>query len=224
LEGQDVNPTARHECLIYEGSPEKHLPGLAITIRQKLSENYRCLYLNNARMVDGIKAWLSSLGTDVASEIASQRLVLSSDQAHLQSSDGPGVSTGAFDSDLMLKKLEDGLDQALNEGYRGLWATGDMLWELGSEQNLDKLLAYEWQLDELLIKRPELCGICQYHIDVLPRDIIRQGFLAHPTLYLNETLSRANPHYLKPQSYTADAAAPALDRSIFHHCGVKYAH
>ncbi len=36
----------------------------------------------------------------------------------------------------MLHKLEDALDQALSDGYKGLWATGDMTWEFGSEKNL----------------------------------------------------------------------------------------
>jgi len=217
-----MKASPRHQCLIYQGSPEKHLPGLAITIRQRLDDNYRCLYLNSPPMIAGIKSWLKTFGTDVELEIAKTSLILSSDQSHLLSSDRSDLAKGVFDIDLMLKKLDDAVDQALKDGYRGLWATGDMLWEFGHEKNFEKLLEYEWRLEELFIKRPQLCGVCQYHSDVLPREIVRQGFLAHPTLYVNETLSRINPHYLQPKTYTAEAAGPELNQPMLHLCNIKY--
>jgi hypothetical protein len=31
----------------------------------------------------------------------------------------------------MMAKLEDAVTQALADGYKGLWATGDMGWEFG---------------------------------------------------------------------------------------------
>jgi hypothetical protein len=33
----------------------------------------------------------------------------------------------------MMGTLEDALEQALVDGYGGLWATGDMNWEMGRE-------------------------------------------------------------------------------------------
>jgi hypothetical protein len=50
----------------------------------------------------------------------------------------------------MLGTPEDALDQALNDGYQGLWATGDMRWEFGPEKDFLKLLDYEWELEEFL--------------------------------------------------------------------------
>ena len=34
----------------------------------------------------------------------------------------------------MLDLLKDAADQAVRDGYRGLWATGDLTWELGPQQ------------------------------------------------------------------------------------------
>jgi MEDS: MEthanogen/methylotroph, DcmR Sensory domain len=95
----------------------------------------------------------------------------------------------------MLDMLEDALDQALGDGHEGLFATGDMTWEFGSEKNFSKLMDYEYRLEELMHKRPELCGICQYHQDTLPHEVTRQALLTHPMLFINETLSRVNPSY-----------------------------
>ena len=42
--------------------------------------------------------------------------------------------------------LEASVIDAMRDGYKGLWATGDMLWEFGSERNLPKLGEYERRL------------------------------------------------------------------------------
>jgi DcmR-like sensory protein len=201
---------SRHQCMIYEGAPSQKLPMLTAMIRQKLDEGYRCLYLNSAPMVAGVRSYLAATGTDVANEIAKARLVLSSE---------PTTPGGGFDVDRMLFKLEDALDQALNDGYKGLWATGDITWEFGPEKDFSRLLEYEWRLEELFRKRPELCGICQYHRDTLPREAMRQGLLTHHTIFINETLSHINPHYTESGlSARQKATNPEMDEIVTALC------
>lgn len=89
-------------------------------------------------------------------EVAKGSLVLSSDNTHLMK--------GRFNVDRMLGMLE----QALRDGYQGLWTTGDMSVEFGPEKDFSTLLDYEWRLEEFLQAHPALCGICQYHADTLP--------------------------------------------------------
>lgn len=177
----------RHQCLVYEGSPAAHLPALVSFIRLKLKENNRCLYLNSPPMVAGLRSYLFAVGVDVPKEIANGSLVLSSDTGHLQN--------GGFSIDRMLGILNDAVTQAMNDGYQGLLATGDMSWEFGPERNFSKLLEYERRLEELFRKYPTICGICQYHKDTLPAETVRQGILIHPAIFINETLSRLNPAY-----------------------------
>lgn len=179
----------RHQCLIYEGSPAKHLPGLAAIIGRGLRANTRCLYLNSPAMVAGIRSYLAATGLDVAEEVRRGALVLSSDQTHLLN--------GHFDVQAMLQTLANAVEHALKDGYQGLWASGDMTWELGGEQNVDKLLEYEYGLEELFHRYPALSGICQYHQDTLPAIASQQGLYAHRALYVSESLSRLNPHYAR---------------------------
>jgi hypothetical protein len=201
---------SRHQCLIYEGPPSQKLPVLTAMIRQKLEEGYRCLYLNSPPMVAGIRSYLAAKGIDVANEIAKGRLVLSSERTS---------SGNSFNIDQMLFKLEDALDQALNDGYKGLWATGDITWEFGPEKDFSRLVEYEWRLEELFRKRPELCGICQYHRDTLPHEAMRQGLLMHRTIFINETLSRINPHYAQSgPSAGRRATVPELDEMVTALC------
>jgi hypothetical protein len=201
----------RHQCLIYEGSPSKKLSMIAVIMKRKLDEGYRCLYLNSAPMVTGMRSTLAAMDIDVASEIANARLVMSSEP----------VSAGKdFDVALMLGKLEDSLNQALKDGYKGLWASGDMTWEFAPGNDFSKLLEYELALEELFRKRKELCGICQYHKDTLPQDVMRQSLLAHPTIVVSQTLTRINPHYLKSSWPTDLATQYKLDEMLAALCAL----
>ena len=58
----------RHRCLIYTGPPNKQLAGLAATVLAHLRANYRCLYLNSPLMVEGMRAYLTAAGLNVADE------------------------------------------------------------------------------------------------------------------------------------------------------------
>ena len=146
-----MEPESRHQCLIYEGAPSQKLQILAAIIQQKLDDGYRCLYLNSVPMVAGMRSTLAAMGIDIAAEIVKERLVLSSE---------PVSSGGDFDSKVMLDKLEDSLDQALKDGYKGLWASGDMTWEFGPGKDFSKLMEYELGLEEIFSRRKELCGVC----------------------------------------------------------------
>jgi hypothetical protein len=190
-----MRQSPRHQCLIYEGSPAPHLPALTALIRQKLNENKRCLYLNSVPMVAGARSYLYAAGVDVPKEVTRGRLVLSSDKTHL--------TNGRFDIDRMLTMLTDAVAQALKDGYHGLWATGDMSWEFGPTKDFSRLMEYEWRLEDLFEKQPALSGICQYHADTLPREVVRYGLMTHQSIFINETLSRLNAYYTARKCSTA---------------------
>jgi hypothetical protein len=178
----------RHQCLIYRGAPSLQLASLALHIRRRMAENYRCLYLNSPAMVDGIRAYLTSSGLNVSEAVVEGRLILSSGQEHLIGDD--------FDPVHMLALLKEAHDQALRDGYAGLFATGDMAWEFGPARDYTRLEEYERGLDRFLQANPTMCGICQYHADVLPGEVLHSGLTLHPGIYENERLSRVNPRYL----------------------------
>lgn len=198
----------RHQCLVYEGPPSRHLVALAAVIRQKLYENYRCLYLDSQPMVAGMRSYLAAAGLDVAEESLKGRLVLSSDRDYL-------IDGCQFDLERMMQSLQDALKQALEDGYEGLWATGDMTWELGPDKDFSKLMEYEWRLEEFLRSNPRMGGVCQYHIETMPRSVLRQGVISHPAIFINQTLSMINPIYRYSGVFeNAKSEAPELDSFI----------
>lgn len=184
------------------------LPALVATIREQLAAHVRCLHLNSPAMVAGLRSGLYAAGTDVAHEVARGALVVSSDNSHLVD--------GRFEADALLDMLEAAVQAALVDGYTGLFATGDMTWEFGPKKDFSKLLQYEWRLEQLFHKHAALSGICLYHRDLLPREAVREGLVSHSRVFINETISRLNPHYVRtqtPKERTA-AARPALDDAL----------
>ena len=173
--------------MIYDGSPAKHLPGLASLIAGKLKSNNRCLYLNTRPMVAGIRSYLAAAGVDVIGEMRKGSLVLSSEQDHLVD--------GHFDIGRMLALLVESLDRALDDGYSGLFAMGDMTWEFGPERDFEKLQEYERGLEEIFLSRPELQGICQYHTQTLPVHAAEEALGLHRACFINQTLCLMNPYY-----------------------------
>ena len=207
----------RHQCLIYAGSPAPHLPALMALIRQKLNENTRCLYLNSPPMVAGMRSYLYAAGVDVPKEVMKGSLILSSDRRHL--------TDGSFDIDRMLTLLNDAVCQAVKDGYQGLWATGDMSWEFGPEKSFSTLMEYEWRLEDLFQRQPNLSGICQYHADTLPHEVLRQGVMTHQALFISDTLCRLNAHYISRKAATAHLPSHGeIDSMINRLCTDLHAH
>jgi hypothetical protein len=184
--------STRHMCLIYEGAPMMHLPRILALLSEHLEARYRCLFLGNSIAVAHARTGLRALGIDAETEMQRGTLVLSSDQTHL--------ANGVFSPEKMLEGLAQAVEQALKDGFTGLWATGDMTWEFGPEKNLGKLLKYECGLEQLFRVQPALKGICQYHQDTLPLHALGDALLSHPSLYINHTLHRSNPFYVPPET------------------------
>ena len=177
----------------------RQLPALASAARQKLEQNYRCFYLNSPSMVVQMQNQLEAADVDVAHETARASLVLSSAQHHLS----PG---GRFDVDRMLSSLKIAVDRALHDGYKGLWASGDMIWEFGPEKDFSQLLEYEWRLEEFFHECKEIIGVCQYRADMLPRSVVRHGLHSHRSIFVSEKRSMKNPRYLRRDAFTQQAA------------------
>jgi len=183
-----VKPIPRHQCLIYQGAPSAQLAGLALLIRKKLEANYRCLYLNSPDMVAGIRTYLMSSGLDVHKAVVEGRLILSSGQDHLVDN--------TFDPTRMLELLKQAYDGAIQDGYAGLWASGDMGWEFGPARDFSQLTAYERALEAFFEAHPGMSGICQYHADALPGEVVTTGLCVHPGVYVDENNARPNARYV----------------------------
>ncbi len=180
---------SRHKCLIYDGDPSEQLPVIVPLLRDALNEHWRCLYLGSPESVSLVDAALRDCGVDTDRESKRGSLVLSSERNHLQS--------GVFEPRAMVDGLCTSIDLAVEEGFDGLCATGDMRWELGDDPNFERLLEYEALLEQVFRDKP-LRGICQYHRDILPARAVRDALLVHRSAYVGRELNRDNLFYVPP--------------------------
>ena len=194
---------SRHKCLIYDGDPSEQLPVVVPLLVDGLTDNWRCLYLGSPDMVELVQSALADRGVDTEREGKRGALVFSSDRSHLVD--------GRFEPQAMVDGLCVSIDEAVKEGYGGLCATGDMKWELGTDDNFDRLLEYEARLEQVFRERP-LRGICQYRRDSVPSHAVRTALLAHRSAYVGDVLNRDNLYYVPPELLldTGEASAAAL--------------
>ena len=182
----------RHECMVYCGSPDRHLWAIALAMCDKLTHDHRCMYFNSPEMVTKLRWRFETLGIDVQRESDAGRLVLTSERPHLRN--------GLFDMDKMLRLLEEAFHGAMNDGYAGLWTSGDIGWEFGPGQDFSRLREYESKLDGFFTAHPEYGGVCQYHGPSLPSLAIQDAFHTHPMIFMTESLSVSNSRYRGSES------------------------
>jgi signal transduction histidine kinase len=181
---------SRHKCLIYDGDPSQQLPVVIPLLLDGLKDNWRCLFLGDPDTIRMIDSALSAKDVDTKREQARGALILSADRSHL---DG-----GGFDPQTMIDGLCTMIDEAVEGGFKGLCATGDMKWELGDDSNFDRLLEYEALLERVFQSKP-LRGICQYRRDVIPAPAVREALLTHRSTFIGHVLNRDNLFYIPPE-------------------------
>jgi signal transduction histidine kinase len=185
-----VAEVSRHKCLIYDGDPSEQLPVVIPFLLDGLQNHWRCLYLGSPEMVRMIDSALTRHGVEAAHEMQHGSLILSSDRSHL--------AQGTFEPRMMIDSLSAMVDTAVQEGFEGLCATGDMLWELGTSKNFDRLLEYETRLEQLFREKP-LRGICQYQRDIVPDQAVRDALATHRSAFIGDVLTHDNLFYIPPE-------------------------
>ena len=177
----------QHICAVYD-SLEEQLAVAAHYIADGLQRDERCLYVAESKAaLDCFRARLGTIGVDVdAAEAGTALLLQTSDQAHLLN--------GHFDSERMLKMLNESIEKALDDGFVGLRTCGDMSWLADTPPGADQVIEYEAVLNELFRNARGL-GMCQYDRRRLPaRCVELAGAGAHSTLVVNGT-HQTNPNY-----------------------------
>jgi len=199
--GATSTAASRHKCLIYDGDPSEQLAVVVPLLVDGLEDNWRCLYLGSPDAASMVDSALTSRGVDTAAATRRGALAFSSDRSHLVG--------GRFDPGAMVDGLRAAIDDAVNEGFGGLCATGDMRWELGADENFDLLLEYEARLEQVFRERP-LRGICQYHRSMVPTHALRDALMTHRAAYLGERLNSDNLFYVPPEVLLAERTSGDL--------------
>src|SRR5438270_4381383 len=128
-----------HVCTLFY-SPEEQLQAAVEYIRGGLARGERCLYVCCEHPVEDFRSALTERGIDAkAEEARGALLLLTKDQGHL--------CGGTFDPDRMIEMLNAAVQSALQDGFTGLCAAGDMSWILDGAPGSERLAEYEARLN-----------------------------------------------------------------------------
>jgi len=187
-----------HVCCYYDNAADQSAVVVAY-IDQGLKRSERCLYIADDRSAAEVAGFLGGAGIDVRKQLSRGALVLiSSKEAHLKS--------GRFDCEAMLALLNDAVEQALNDGFKGLRAAGEMTWILSGAPGSNEALEYEALMNEFYPKSRAL-GLCLYNRSRFEPDILDDMLRTHPRVMIDQRL-RKNPFFEPP-------------RVFFKRCSVK---
>lgn len=197
-----------HVCTLYN-SEEERLSGAIQYIRDGLAWHERCVYVCCDQETDEFRAALKKAGIDVAAEEARGAVVL------LTKGD-TYLKGGTFDPARTIAMLNAVVQEALNSGFAGLRAAGDMTWILDQAPGSERLTEYEALLNELCSNNP-VVALCQYNRRAVPAGTLDHCLATHPWVRMEGPILLANPFYELPDAAMARTADPAdVERKLGH--------
>jgi len=185
-----------HVCVVYE-TAEEQLETAAAYVADGLRRRERCLYAaDSPAALDRFRASLEALGIDAGeAERTGALLAVTSDTVHLEG--------GRFDSERMLGLLNDAVEEALNEGFKGLRTCGDMSWLLQDAPGSSQVVVYEALLNQFF-GSVRAIGMCQYDRRRLPEGLLDSALSTHTSVVIDGR-HRDNPYY-RPWPFDPTAA------------------
>ncbi len=161
-------------------------------IRIGLERNESCLFLGDPVLVAKVADALSDAGVDLRGEAQRGALLLRSERDYLVD--------GRLESKAMVVCLLKAVSEAVKAGFAGLRATGDVLWELGTEVDVRTLLEYEPALDAAFVGKKFL-GLCQYKENSFSPKYLRNMLLSHPKVVTDGNVHQENRYYKCVESF-----------------------
>lgn len=188
-----------HVCALYT-TPEEQLRAAVDYILGGLERGERCLYVCCEHTIGEFRAALKRAGINVRAEEKRGALVLlTKHEGHLQG--------GTFDPDRMISMLHAAVEDALDAGFNGLCAAGDMTWLLDEAPGSDQLAEYEARLNHFYATNRAL-GLCLYSRSKLTDASLDHGIATHPCIHIEGPILLRNPFYEPPEEAATRRARP----------------
>jgi hypothetical protein len=179
-----------HICTLFS-TLEEQLTAAVEYIKAGLARGERCLYVCGEHTCDDFRLSLKSAGIDVdAEEKRGALVIITKHEGHLKG--------GSFDANKMIHMLHQAVADALEAGFTGLCAAGDMNWVLDEAPGTEKLAEYESRLNRFYASNKAL-GLCQYNRKTLPKEMLDHCIATHKHVRIDGPLMLENPFYEEPE-------------------------
>ena len=161
-----------HAALFYRTRTEQLeivIPFMAIG----LERNERCLYIAEDNTTSEICQHLQDYGVDVpAAQKRGALSVVTKHETYLRH--------GCFQPDKMIDDICHAVDAALDAGFMGLRAAGELSWALDLPSALAQIIQYEEALDDHFYSK--FAALCQYDESRYPAYIFEHMKRLHPVI------------------------------------------
>lgn len=180
-----VVETHDHACFLY-ATPEQQREVIARAIRAALARGDRFLYVLDPEADTGVLEAIRREGIDIEDALDDGALVIkSTSEAYLKG--------GTFDPERMIGLLRAAIQEALDDGFHGLTAAGEMTWATRGAPGSEKLLEYERRVHAIFADHP-VGAICQYDVRRFDPAALDAVLRAHPHVVAQGGLVQ-NPSY-----------------------------
>jgi len=182
-----------HICTLYT-SPEEQLQAAVEYIKAGLARGELCLYVCGEHTPQELRAALRKTGVKVGKEEARGALSLvTKSEAHLKD--------GHFKPSNMISFLHQAVKDALDAGFNGLCAAGDMGWVTDGVPGTEDMAEYESCLNDFYANHRAL-GLCQYNRKSLPPEFLDHCIATHRFVRIDGPIALENPFYEEPKRAT----------------------
>jgi PAS domain S-box-containing protein len=180
-----------HLCSIYESQEEQFRTAMPF-VRIGLERGEKCIYIADDANIPTVRAAMYHEGIDVDHATRSNALALiTKEQTYLR--------RGTFDPDWMFTFWQEATEQAKNEGFAALRATGETEWVMRGGPGLERWMEYESRLTHTLAES-NCFALCQYNRRLFPSDLIRDVIRTHPTVIYGDTVCE-NFYHVPPEEF-----------------------
>jgi hypothetical protein len=175
-----------HICCVYDTEQEQ-LSTAATYLADGLRRGERALYVGVDRAaLQRFRVALRHEHLDPAPLAARRALIeLTHPEAHL--------IDGRFDCERMLTMLNEAVERALNDGFSGFRACGDMSWLLADAPGSEQVREYEALLNQFF-SSVRASGMCQYNRSLLAVHHLDMALASHSTAIVGGH-QKFNPFY-----------------------------
>jgi MEDS: MEthanogen/methylotroph, DcmR Sensory domain len=181
-----------HVCTMFR-SPEERIAAAIEYISGGLERGERCLYVCGEQTPDEFRVELRRAGIEVEREEKRGALILmTTREGHLKG--------GSFGAAKMIEMLRGAVKDALDAGFAGLCAAGDMNWLLDDAPGSHEILEYEALLNHFFgDPTNKALGLCQYNRNTLPATILDTCMATHRHVRIADPMIVENPFYELPE-------------------------
>ncbi len=198
--GYDDVHRGRHVCLPFETDSEK-LEAVASFLIEGLTRGKRCLFVGTPDELAELGGPLEAAGICVSRALSRRSVLFSTrEDAYLKD--------GAFHPQLVLDHIEQQVRDAVADGFSGLYATGELVYEPAGE-DWRRIVWYEAQINDAFARLP-FAALCRYPRSVVPAERVRDVLRTHPVAVVRGE-SCTNPFYERTELSLSDDSQARLD-------------